>query len=144
MFYLIPVVSSARQPSDWLAPITLEAKNGTPAETIPASQFFEIAVSREATAEEWLKDSDAVLINNDDIGYFGHRDFQCSGSKFPYLVRAEYMNGGTGNFMVKRFGAALLVAHGSLGPSSVTRRSALVVCLDFRPTEVFGELSGAM
>lgn len=105
--------------------------------------FFEVAASKEGTAEYWLKDRDVRSQTNADVKFFGQRNFGCAAPKELYLVRAEYENGGTGSFMLTRYGSNLLVAHGSLGPASGVRRSALIVCLDFRPTAV-SEISGAL
>ena len=140
---LIPVLVLAAQ-DHWLAPISPAALAATPAEDIPESDFFEVAASKEGTAEYWLKDKVVMSQTKVDIRFFGQRNFQCEAPKQLYLIRAAYENGGTGKFMLKRYGIALLVAHGSLGPASGVQRSALIVCLGFQPTEVFSAILGAL
>ena len=141
---LVPTVLLAAPSARWLEPITLAARTASPVEDIPESDFFEVAASKEDTAEYWLKDKTVLPQSQDDVRFFGQKNFQCSAPKHLYLVRAEYENGGTGSFMLKRYGSNLLVAHGSLGSASEIQRSALVVCLSFLPTGVFSEISGAM
>lgn len=142
---VIPFMTFGESPDvDWLRPITLDAQTKEPMRDIPRSDFFEIVVSRESAAEELLKNGPAVSVGSAEIQYFGQSTFHCGDGKAPYLIRAEFMNGATGDFMVRRFGSALLVGYGSLGPSSAVKRTALVVCLDFQPAKVFSGLSGAL
>jgi hypothetical protein len=55
-----------------------------------------------------------------------------------FLVRAVYLNRGTGKFMAVLAGSELLVEHGPLGRSTASmRRQALVVRLPQKPETVF-------
>jgi hypothetical protein len=46
---------------------------------------------------------------------FGRPAFRCSEGSALYLVRAAYLNGGTGEFKLWWVGTARVVAHASLG-----------------------------
>ena len=144
LFIAIPSTALVAQPTNWLEPITLDAQTAQPSRDIAASDFFEIAASKKHAAEEMLKSSAAVSVGGAEIDYFGQRNFRCTEGKNPYLVRASFMNGATGDFVVKRFGTSLLIGHGSLGAATAIERTALVVCLDFQPSAVYSSISGAM
>ena len=137
-FAMVPAVASA----DWLKPITLDAQTTQPIRDIPKTEFFEVTVSKKDAAQEMLKN--VPVVSGEEVGYFGQRNFRCPTGKNPYLIRANFTNGGTGDFVVRRYGTALLVGQGSLGASSEVERTALVVCVDFQPTAIYGSISGAM
>ncbi len=115
-----------------------------PAEPIPDERFFEVPASKLDTAEYWLEDKPFLALDTDGIRYFGQHNFACPERTAPYLIRAVYENGGTGGFSIIRHGTTLLVRHYSLGRASKMRRTGLVVCLDFKPTEIFHALGGAL
>lgn len=132
----------AKPSIDWLEPVpsTLGyAYKWTPAAD---DSFFEIPVSQLDTAEYWLRDTTLLPQNSGD--QFGRPDFVCQGPSKLYLVRASYINGGTGSFILYWAGSALIIAHGSLGHSGPTNKSALVACLDKVPTAVYGSVSSAL
>jgi len=141
---LVPALLGATEPDDWSHPIPDSARWENPAEKIPEAAFFEVVASKQRAAEHRLIDREARALSDNEVAYFGGRDFRCMEHRSPYLIRARYENGGTGNFTIERFGQHLLVSHGSLGEPSGVKRSALVVCLDFRPAHVYTQLSGAM
>ncbi len=113
-----------------------------PSESIPDERFDEVSASKLGTAEYWLEDKQFLAL--DDARWFGQRNFACPGGTQPYLIRAVYRNGGTGSFSIIRHGTTLLVRHYSLGRANPMQRTGLVVCLDFKPTEIFHSLGGAL
>src|SRR5258706_9229386 len=141
---LTALVCFAAEAQSWLRPLPPALRSATPKEEIPAERFFEVAASKEPTAESYLKDKLVIPQNQNEIHFFGPKSFECPASTQGYLVRAVYDNGGTGAFSLHRFGSVLLVSHGSLGAASEVHRTALLVCLRFAPTEGFNVLSGAM
>lgn len=143
LIFAIPSVVFSQTSRVWLEDITLDARTSMPMTEIPNSDFFEVPASKELAAEAVLKDSPVIPKNNQDIKYYGQLNFSCEAPKTLYLVRAIYSNGGNGAFSIHRYGLNLLVIHNSLGSSSEEKHSALVVCLDFHPTSVFGEISSA-
>ena len=129
---------------EWSNPLTSEARGVTKTEAIPEKDFFEISASRRDAAESMLESQEFVQKWQDDIKYFGQKNFQCESPKQPYLIRALYSNGTGGKFLLKKIGDSVLVSHVSLGRSSSTQKTALIVCLDFQPKEIFNQISGAM
>lgn len=111
---------------------------------IPAGYFFEVPASKLGAAEFELADVAFLPQEKSGVSYFDRADFECPASTKPYLVRAAYINGGTGNFSLYWAGSALVVSHASLGPGGTPNRSALVACLLQAPTTVFSALSGAL
>lgn len=130
----------------WLRPITLSARSEVPIRDIPEEDFFEVSTSKSMVAREWLKDASYRSLGYSDAKYLGIGNISCREPRQIYLVRALYNSDGAGSFAIRRFGSNLLVVHDVLGSSSVGKaeKTALVVCLDFQPSDVFGELSGAM
>lgn len=96
--WLDPVPSSLGPPREWKA--------------IPSDSFFEVPASKLATAEFWLANI-TILVQKNAV-YFGRPEFQCSASSTLYLVRAAYLNGGTGDFKLFWADSALVVSHVSL------------------------------
>jgi len=88
------------------------------------------------TAEEQLRDVTCVEISAD-------RAAELTGHAMPpgsslFLVRAVYLNRGTGKFMAVPVGSELLVEHGSLGRSAIPmKRQVLVVRLSQKPETVY-------
>lgn len=141
LFAFYPAITFAGQADIWLKQMTLEASVSTPVRDIPGNAFFEVGLSKSTTAEHWLESKAVIALGEHDFNYFSHGSFECLTPKSPYLIRAAYMNGGTGKFILTRYGTNILVAQGSLGQFTAEHRSALVVCLDFQPTHVFSSLS---
>lgn len=61
-------------------------------------------------------------------------EFKCSVGATLYLVRAAYLNGGTGNFELFWARSALVVSHASLGSATNLNKSALIACLSKQPS----------
>jgi len=126
--WLDHVPSSLGSPHEWMG--------------IPSDSFFEVPASKLATAEFWL--ANITTVPQENAAYFGRSEFKCSASATQYLVRAAYLNGGTGNFELFWAGSALVVSHASLGSATNVSKSALVVCLSKQPTAVYSFTSSAL
>ena len=110
---------------------------------LPRDSFFEVPVSRLSAAEAYLANATFRPEGPSGITYFGRSDFACAGSAKPYLIRAIYMQGGTGAFQLYWKDGTLVVSHGGLGMTVAIRRSALVACLPHAPEVVFGAATTA-
>ena len=108
---------------------------------VSESDFFEVSASTLETAQSWLAKKAAMRLSQNDVELFGQKNFHCVQSKQPYLTLAKYENG-NGSFHLSTTNSALLIVHTSLGHASGVRQTALVVCLDFLPTEVFSRVEG--
>ena len=140
-FLLLPYICAAA-PSESVS--KQRTPTVTPANKIPDADFFEVSASKLDTAKFWLKDKPALLQSQEEIEFFGQKNFRCSAEKWPYLIAVKYQNGGTGSFELERSGSEILVHHSSLGRASAEQQTALIVCLDFRPTQVISSMSGAL
>ena len=137
--------ANAAPNASWLAPVPASAGNWRDWESLAEGAFFEVPASRLAAVVEWLEDKPYLSQEPSNLGYFGRPDFKCSGKGRLYLVRALYVNGGTGRFdLAWTKQAALVVSHASLGPGGPASKSAIVVCLPGEPTAVFSSISGAL
>ena len=121
-------------------------RNETPVTVVDASQFFEVSASMEPSAEVELATTPSKALNVSDVRFYGSSSFKCIDSAFPYLVRAVYVNGGTGRFKVSTYGTTLSITHDSMGKPTEMHRTALVVCLSSktRPTTVYHSIVGAI
>ncbi|MCI4569477.1 hypothetical protein [Lysobacter sp. CFH 32150] len=137
-----PALAASSAP--WLKPAPASVGTWANWTELPASSFFEVPASKLSTAEHWLAKAPFLPQEQNDIAYFGRPDFKCSPPAKPYLLRAAYINGGTGSFALYWSGSALIVSHGSLGPGGAPSKSALVVCLSKAPTAVYSSLSSAL
>ena len=128
----------------WLEPAPASAGNWRDWTEIPSGTFFEVPASRLGAAEVWLSVIPFLAQDQSGVTYFGRPDFRCPASTEPYLLRAAYINGGTGSFGLHWAGSALVVSHASLGPGGAPCRSALIACLAKAPSAVYSSLSGAL
>ena len=128
----------------WLEAVPASAGPWQKWTEVPRDSFFEVPASKLATAESWLSDVAYLAQDPSGVSYFGRSDFACIAPKTPYLVRASFVHGGTGEFRLYLTGTELIVAHGSLGPPRPASKSALVVCLASEPTAIFSSLSTAL
>lgn len=129
---------------DWLEQAPSSAGTWRDWTEIATGYFFEVPASKLGTAEVWLADTAFLVQEQSGVTYFGRPDFKCPAPTKPYLVRAAYINGGTGSFSLHWAGSALVVSHAALGSGGVPNRSALVACLAQAPSAVFSSLSGAL
>jgi len=77
----------------------------------------------------------------ENAAYFGRADFRCTPGSALYLIRASYLNGGTGDFQLEWASGALVASHGSLGSAKNVSKSALIACLSKQPTAIFSSAS---
>jgi hypothetical protein len=108
---------------------------------IPGKYITEIPHSLFDTAEQLLAKTPFLAIGNN---YFPARIPVCPSDTEAYLVRALYEHGSTGTFEAYAVGSVLLIRHYALGPSAKDHRSALIVCLGFKPSKVYIATGGAM
>ena len=133
---LVSFVSTAAGAEAWL-----REWPPTSGEVLPSNRIFEIPHSLYSDAEALLSEKAAILLGNN---YFPGVHFVCPKSTGAYLVRALYEHPSNGIFEVRRSASVLLIRHFALGGKSELHRSALIVCLDFVPTDVFVGVHGAM
>ena len=117
-------------PSDW--------SRFPQAQSLPSSDIAEVIPEQIAAAEEQLRDHACVEISADHAAELTGRPMPPRADSRLFVVRAVYLNRGTGNFMVVPVGSELLVEHGSLGHSAVPmKRQPLVVRLPQKPETVY-------
>jgi hypothetical protein len=110
----------------------------TSAHPLPEELFFEVPVSKASAAILGrLSQNTFNRLDEGTLSYFVGIRFRCSPNYVPYLVRAPFGHGGTGQFTVYLSGNDVIVDHESLGKTSAVSQSALVVCLASEPGRVF-------
>ena len=107
---------------------------------LPDSDYYEVVASMHAIAVSDLS-AVAVLPLTVDRAKRLNDHYEPVAGKQPYLVRAMYGQAGTGSYHVYRRGSDIVVFHGSLGRTSACTESALIVSLEFAPSELYVELS---
>lgn len=138
-------VNSSAENSDWMNPITLKGRGGGISEDIPPSKFIEIPASKRDVAERWLSVVQYKILDKSKINYIGISSLRCDTPGNIYLIRALFAGGGGGAFYVSRFDSNLLVSYESLGDgASGETRTAIAICLNFQPEEVFIQVGGAL
>jgi hypothetical protein len=108
------------------------------AQGLPDADIVEVAPDQMTAAEEQLRELFCVEISADRASeLIGHLIAPRAGSSL-FLVRAVYLNRGTGKFMAVPVRSELLIEHGSLGHSAVPmKRQALVVRLSQKPETIY-------
>jgi len=144
VFLLLSAPAAAEERGTWLGAVPASLGNVQQWREVPKESFFEVSASKLPTAEAWLNDIPYLLQEQSGASFFGQPNFSCPAPNKIYLIRATYINGGTGEFALFWAGSALIVSHGSLGPSRPPSKSALVVCLSKMPTAIFSSLSTAL
>jgi len=114
---------------------------GVEPKEISSSHVAEVPHSLFDAAQDLLKDKAALRIGDN---YFPGFRYQWAPGSNAYLVRALYEHGNNGEFQVARSGNDLLVRHEALGGPGTLHRSAVVVCLNFVPQEVYVATGGAL
>ena len=142
--FALPSTACACGPEQWRKPFTLDMNTPKVVVQIPGTSVAEVATSKLDDAVQRLSSQPIIPQEPYDAEHFGQPSFACQPSTRLYLVRAVYTNGSTGGFHLQRVENALWVAHSSLGVSSGDHRSALLVCLDFTPEQVYVTANGAM
>ena len=142
---LIALAGSAGDSDTWIRdPAPGQARDAETRQSISRSNVFEVPTSMLGTAFARLDKEPIVALDDNETRSIGRGHFRCIYPEKPYLVRAVYENGGTGVYGAERIDDALWVTHSSLGPASGVHRSALLVCLDYKPRQLFVSLSGAL
>ena len=144
LFLLFSLSAAAGQAETWLQRVPESAGTWNTWTPIPNDSFFEVPASKLPTAESWLSEAPYSVQEQSGVSYFGRPDFVCTLPAKTYLIRAAYINGGTGEFGLYWAGSALVVSHGALGPSRPPSKTALIVCLSKAPTAIFSSLSTAL
>lgn len=104
------------------------------------TDIYEVVASKQAAAIYFdLASKPCVALSEDRAKYFTGHWYACPRRKRPFLVRAVYVQGGTGKYLASRRGEDLCIAHGSLGSGGDYHQSALVVNLDFTPRQTYVE-----
>jgi hypothetical protein len=135
---------SAPVAKPWLERVPSSLSNWREWVELHEEAFFEVPASKLATAEYWLTDVSFKPLEQSGVTYFGRPEFKCPASTMPYLLRAGYVNGGTGDFSLAWAGTSIVVSHRALGRSGVPFQSALVACLANAPSDVYSSISGAL
>ncbi len=105
---------------------------------VAEDQFYEVAASKLPRALALLGNTDFVVLPYDEnAGHFAHGDTGCKPPRRLLLLRATYVNGGTGSFALYWQGSSLIVGHASLGTPTEPRVSALVACLNRSPVHLY-------
>jgi hypothetical protein len=142
LLLLVPLAVSATE-AKWLQPMPSESSNWHAWKSISADDFFEVPASRLGAAESYLRDRPAVAQDLSSLAYFGRPSFACPAQGKIFLVRALYIQGGTGVFSLSWAGSALVVSHAGLGSAVTPQHSALVACLSSEPSTVYAAVSAA-
>jgi hypothetical protein len=135
------VVYAAENGKDWINPADVKDIYSEKYPEINPTDVYEVVPTKEGIAIYRLRDRNFLKITEELAEWYTGHYYQCENGKQPYLVRAVYGHGGTGEYVLKRIGEALLIIHGSLGKRDVYNESALVVNLDFEPKELYIDVS---
>jgi hypothetical protein len=105
---------------------------------VPSESIYEVVPTKIFTALAWHLEKEGLSeISCLDASFLVGGHFNCEPGKKPFLVRAVYGQGGTGNFIVSYEKTVLFVFHGSLGDPVPAVNIPLVINLTFTPTKVF-------
>jgi hypothetical protein len=141
--FLVSAVAFGAPAQGWLKPAP--ASIGSWQDWTPIEVFFEVPASKLAAAEAWLAHKPYLAQDQRGLAYFGRPSFSCPATTKPYLVRAAFTNGGTGQYSLYwTHNAELVVSHGSLGPGGPTSKSALIACLPSAPKAIYSVITGAL
>jgi hypothetical protein len=122
-------------------------------EILPRQEVWEVGASKlDAQLVRQLPDSGFRALTKNNAGFLAGRHYSCPTNLQPYLVKAVYRKGGTGQFRAERNGNKLVIIWADwtfINPEEPGRpreyqESAVIVNLDFTPDEVFTEASFAM
>jgi hypothetical protein len=104
---------------------------------LPSVDVMEVAATKMPEAEEQLRDVACIEVSSQSAAELIGQSVESATGNL-YLVRAVYLNRGTGKFTVVPLGRDLLVTHNSLGRTAVPmKRQALVVRLPQKPDVVY-------
>ena len=107
-------------------------------EMVADGQFYEVAASKLPRQLDLLGNADFVELPYDaNAGYLAPTDRACKPPRRLLLLRATYINGGTGSFNLYWQGSSLIVSHSSLGTPTAPHVSALIACVDRVPVRIY-------
>ena len=107
-------------------------------------QWVEVKPAASVEAERRLSSVEAERVSPEEASKYAATPLNLGGDEEPYLVRALYLNRGTGRFKVAFDGRDLYVHHRSLGHHAVPMsRQPLLVALPRPPEHVYVSVSMA-
>jgi hypothetical protein len=122
-------------------------------EILPREEVWEVGASKlDTQLIRHLPGSGFQALSKNNAGFLAGRHYSCPANLHPYLIRAVYRKGGTGQFRAERKGNKLAIVWADptfIHPEEPDRprqyeESAVIVNLDFTPDEVFTETTFAL
>jgi len=141
---LVALPGLAAATESWLTSSPPDVSHSQITKEISGEFYVEVPVSLFEAAAYRLDREPIIPLTTGDLQWFSRGHFSCPSGAAPNLVRAVYTNGGTGGYYLERVDSTLWVTHQSLGVSTGDHRSALLVCLDFKPIRVVVTAGGAI
>ena len=141
---LLFLLASPASADDWQHPPDATSMPPGSSSYISANALFEVPASTLDRAVAALTTEPFISLSPAATANYSHGHFSCKYPEQAYLARAVYENEATGTYTVKSNGKAFWVSHESLGPASGRHKSALIVCLRFKPQTLFVTTSGAL
>ena len=135
------VTFAAENGKDWLHPTDVKYIFSEKYPEINPTDIYEVVPTKEGTGIYRLRNRNLQKITEELAEWYTGHYYQCENGKQPYIVRAVFGHGGTGEYRLKRIGDALLIMHSSLGKRNAYYKSALIVNLEFEPKELYIEVS---
>jgi len=112
---------------------------------LPLDDIYEVPQSKFLTARmNYLSDAWIVEVDEDLAKYFIGPHFSRKPGQRTYLARAVCGNGGTGGYFLRRNGSVLLTTHSSLGGRGHLTLAAVVLNVDFKPSQYFVDVGFAL
>ena len=142
--FLLLLIAAPAFADDWQHPPDAASMPSGSSSYVSANAFFEVPASTLARAVATLAAEPFVPLSSAAATGYSHGHFSCTHPEQAYLVRAVYENEATGAYSVNTNGKTIWVSHGSLGPASGKHKSALIVCLSFKPETLFVTASGGL
>ena len=127
VIWLISMQASAGETDAWIRPVSIRIPEAKILRPILGDRLVEVSVSKFEAAANLLIKRPIHRQEAHAAGSFGRPGFACNRRERLFLVRAVYSNGSTGTYNLQRVDDALWVRHSSLGRSTGTHRSALLV-----------------
>jgi hypothetical protein len=134
-----PALACAANRNSWYTGFPKELDSSHAKHELPPALISEIPLSQFTSAEQLLASTSFVRIQNNYFGTYPN----CPADTVGYLVRAVFERTNT-TFLVNVVGSNLLVLGFAPGPAEPQHRSALVVCLTFKPAAVYTATGGPL
>jgi len=131
--------SQAEEVSSWLRlPEERQVLNLDSLPSVPKPDIYEVVPTKSDTALVWhLAKNPVAALTCEDADFLTGGHYRCDRRATPVLVRAVFMNGGTGAFVVRYDAQNLYVTHASMGNESAVKNIPLIVNLPFVPKAVY-------